>query len=133
MFTQELNYKENLKNNTSNKSKNRKRKNICFNPRFCKLSNINIGNFFLNLIDKHFNNNNPSKKIFNRKTLRISHSCVNNVENIIDSHNSILFIVMNRKGITLLVNLGLKMNALLEEYACQKMWFMKPLSSQRKI
>ena len=35
------------------KNKNRCR-NIWFKPPFCKLSNINIGKYFLGLINKHF-------------------------------------------------------------------------------
>ena len=31
--------------------KNRKRKIIWFNPTFCKLTNINVGKYFLKLID----------------------------------------------------------------------------------
>ena len=65
----------NMLNNTSDKNnndssyrnkktKNRKRNVIWFNPPFCKLSTINIGKYFLRLIDKHFNGNNPLKKIF---------------------------------------------------------------------
>ena len=53
--------------------KNRKRKIIWFNPPFCKLVNINVGNFFF----KHFNQFNKLHKIFNWKTLKISYSCMN--------------------------------------------------------
>ena len=47
--------------------KNRKRKIIWFNL-YCKLVNMNIGKYFLKLIDKHFNQNDILHKIFNRKT-----------------------------------------------------------------
>ena len=50
--------------------KNRKRKIIWFKPTFCKLVNINIGKYFLKLMDKHFNQNNILHKIFNRKILK---------------------------------------------------------------
>ena len=46
----------NNNNHTGNnncKNKNRHRK-IWFNPPFCKLSNFNIGKYFLNSIEKHF-------------------------------------------------------------------------------
>ena len=69
------------------KSKNRKRKILWFNPPFCNLSTIEIGRYFLKLIDKHFNNNNPLNKIFNRKTIKISYSCTNNISKIITNHN----------------------------------------------
>ena len=41
-------------NNYDQKNKNRKRKIIWFNPPFCKLANIDVGKYFLRLIDKHF-------------------------------------------------------------------------------
>ena len=47
----------------NNKTKNRNRKVIWFNPAFCKSSTINIDKYFPRLIDKHFNENNPLKKI----------------------------------------------------------------------
>ena len=63
-------------NNTyDQKNKNRKRKIIWFNPPFCKLANIDVGKYFLRLIDKHFKQDNILHKIFNRKTLKISYSC----------------------------------------------------------
>ena len=49
------------------KNKNRKRKIIWFNPPFCKLANIDVGKYFLRVIDKHFKQDNILHKIFNRK------------------------------------------------------------------
>ena len=45
-------------NNYNQKNKNRKRKIIWFNPPFCKLANIDVGKYFLRLIDKHFKQDN---------------------------------------------------------------------------
>ena len=70
--------KENTKCNKEISRRNKKRKIIWFNPTFCKLVNINIGKYFLKLIDKHFNQNDILPKIFNRKTLIISYSCTKN-------------------------------------------------------
>ena len=61
--------------NKENRRKNRKRKIIWFNPPFCRITNINIGKYFLKLVDKHFKHGNKLHKIFNRKTLIISYSC----------------------------------------------------------
>ena len=83
-ITNEIN-KEN--NNYDQKNKNRKRKIIWFNPPFCKLANIDVGKYFLRLIDKHFKQDNILHKIFNRKTLKISYSCNRNISQIINSHN----------------------------------------------
>ena len=69
------------------KTKNRKRNVIWFNPTFCKLFTINIGKYFLRLIDKHLDGNNLLKKIFNRKTIKISYSCTYNLYKIISNHN----------------------------------------------
>ena len=53
--------------------KNRKRKIIWFNTLFCQLATINVGKYFLKLIDKHFKHDNILYKIFNGKTLKISY------------------------------------------------------------
>ena len=73
--------------NKENRRKNKKRKIIWFNPPFCRLANINIGKYFLKLVDKHFKHGNKLHKIFNRKTLKISYSCMKNIFQIINSHN----------------------------------------------
>ena len=62
--------------------KNRHRKIIWFIIPFSKLSNINIGKYFLNLIDKNFQKNNPQSKIF-----KISYSCTSNMSKIMYNHN----------------------------------------------
>ena len=56
------------------KTEHRKRKVIWFNLPFCKTSNIDIGKYFLKLKDRHFNKDSPLNRIFNRNTLKISHS-----------------------------------------------------------
>ena len=72
-------------NNYDQKNKNRKRKIIWFNPPFYKLANIDVGKYFLRLIDKHFKQDNILHKIFNRKTLKISYSRTKNISQIIKS------------------------------------------------
>ena len=39
-------------------------------PAFCRLASINVGKYFLRLIDKHFKHDNILHKIFNRKTFK---------------------------------------------------------------
>ena len=75
-------------NNYDQKIKIEKRKIIWFNPPFGKLSNTDVGKYFLRLIDKHFKQDNILHKIFNRKTLKISYSCTKNISQIINSHNN---------------------------------------------
>ena len=72
----------------SNKRKNRQRNNILwYNPPFSKNTSTNIGHKFLTLIDKHFPTEHKLRKIFNRNTIKISYSCMNNTKKIIDNHN----------------------------------------------
>ena len=42
---------------------------------------------FLSLIDKHFPKDHSLRKIFNRNTIKISYSCMNNTKQVIDNHN----------------------------------------------
>ena len=58
--------------------KNRYRRVIWFNFPFCKLTNINIRKYFLNLLDKHFNRDNPLRKNFNREIVKTSYCILNN-------------------------------------------------------
>ena len=70
------------------KRRNRQRNNIFwYNPPFSKNVNTNIGHRFLTLVDKHFPKENKLRKIFNRNTINISYSCMNNTKQIIDNHN----------------------------------------------
>ena len=73
---------------TPNKRKNRQRSNILwYNPPFSKNTSTNIGHKFLALVDKHFPKDHELRKIFNRNTIKISYSCMNNTKQIIDNHN----------------------------------------------
>ena len=73
---------------TTAKRKNRQRNNILwYNPPFSKNVNTNIGHKFLTLVDKHFPKDHKLRKIFNRNTIKISYSCMNNTKQIIDNHN----------------------------------------------
>ena len=83
--------------NGPDNSRNRKRKVIWFNPPYCKISKLGIGRTFLNLINKHFNQNNPLTKILNRNTLKISYSCTPNMSSIINAHNKKILNEYHRK------------------------------------
>ncbi len=63
--------------------RNRQRNIIWFNPPFSKNVKTNIARNFLCLIDKHFPPNHKLHKIFNRNTVKVSYSCMNNVKSII--------------------------------------------------
>jgi len=71
----------------SSKEKNRKRKIIWFNPPFSSNVKTKVGKIFINLVNKHFYKGNKFHKIFNRNTLKVSFSCMQNIEMIISAHN----------------------------------------------
>ena len=77
---------------TTNKRKIRQRSNILwYNPSLDKNVSTKIGLRFLALVDKHFLKDHKHRKIFNRNTIKISYSCMNNTEQIIDNHNKCIF------------------------------------------
>ena len=67
--------------------RNRQRNITWFNPPYSQNVETKVGKCFLQLIDLHFPKSNPLHKIFNRNTLKLSYSCMNNVKSIISSHN----------------------------------------------
>ena len=73
--------------NTKTNKKTRKRKIIWFNPPCCLSVKTNVGRIFLKLIKKHFPKGNSLNKIFNKKTVKISYSCMGNISSIISSNN----------------------------------------------
>ena len=72
------------------KKRTRNRKSIWFNPPYSSSVKTNIGKLFLNMIKKHFPPTHRYAKIFNRHTLRLSYSCMPNVDAIIKQHNNFL-------------------------------------------
>jgi hypothetical protein len=76
-------------NNPPNpRNRTRKRKNIIwFNPPFSKNVVTNVGREFFKILDRHFPRNSPLNKIFNRNTVKLSYSCMDNIATIINTHN----------------------------------------------
>ena len=68
--------------------RNRPRNILWFNPPFSKTVKTNVGQRFLNLIDKHFPPENPLHKIFNRTTVKVSYSCMPNMKSFLHKHNA---------------------------------------------
>lgn len=68
--------------------RNRQRNIIWFNPPFSKNVKTNIARNFLNLVDTHFPANHKLHKIFNRNTVKVSYSCMNNIRSLITKHNT---------------------------------------------
>ena len=78
-----------FKPNEQKKKRNRKRKITWFNPPHNCAVKSNIGKQFLNIVEKHFpkSHTNKYKKIFNKDTLKLSYSCMPNMNKIISGHN----------------------------------------------
>ena len=80
-------YKQPLIYRKSNPNKRkRKRQVLWFNPPFSETVKTNVGSKFLHLIDKHFKGT-ELEKYFNRKTVKVSYSCMPNAGAIIAGHN----------------------------------------------
>ena len=45
---------------------------------------------FSHLLDKHFSRNDKYYRIFNCNDVKISYSCIDNIKNIISSHNKVI-------------------------------------------
>ena len=73
---------------TTKKQRARTRNVTWYNPPFNAAVKTPIGRKFRNLIQKHFGENSPLKKIFNKNTLKLSYSCMKNMEAIIKGHNN---------------------------------------------
>ena len=90
-FNATLTYEQFTSNENSDSNKaqrrNRQRNTIWYNPPYSKNVKTNIGQRFLQLIDKHFPSSNKLHKIFNRHNVRISYSCLDNMSSFINRHN----------------------------------------------
>ena len=65
----------------------RKRNVMYFNPPYSENVKTNIGKEFLKLVSRHFPPEHQLHNLFNRKNLKISYSCMPNIEKIIKGHN----------------------------------------------
>ena len=81
------NYKLHYEPDIANKQRKRKRDILWYNPPYSLNVQTNIGRKFLSLIDKHFPKHHILGKIFNRNTVKVSYSCMNNTKQIIEAHN----------------------------------------------
>ena len=79
-FTVELKYLPNEVQELGNKNRRkRKRKIIWFNPPYSKNVKTNVGKVFLKLLKKNLRTSHILHKVFNRNTVKISYSCMKNV------------------------------------------------------
>ena len=82
-----LTYEPPTNSENSRRNRNRRRKTIWYNPPFSLNVRTNIGRRFLRIVDECFPRNHKLARIFNRNTLKISYSCMQNIGNIITGHN----------------------------------------------
>ena len=87
-YSQKLEYVVKNNNPINKKKKNRPRKVIWYNPPYCRLSNIDIGRRYIDLIYRCFPEEHPLRKICNKSNLKISYSCCKNIDRIISAQNS---------------------------------------------
>ena len=86
-YNEKLSY---TKENNEINQKSRKRNIRWFNPPYSKSVKTNIDKLFLRLTNKHFPPTHKYRKIFNRKTIKISYSCMPNIKSKISIHNKII-------------------------------------------
>ena len=70
--------------------KSRQRNIIWFNPPFNKSVKTNVAKIFFRFSDKHFPRTNRLNKMFNRKTVKVSYNCMENVRQIIKNTTTLL-------------------------------------------
>ena len=83
-------YNEKLAYITPENRNTRRRRNrdvLWYNPPFDKQVKTNVGKTFLKLIERHFPPNHRLRGLLNRNTVKISYSCMPDIDSAISSHN----------------------------------------------
>ena len=95
LYSVDVEKEKDTENTPSNKStqntqdkRPRKRNITWYNPPYSANVATNIGKTFLALIDKCFPKGHTLNKILNRNTIKLSYSCLPNVERAIQNHNN---------------------------------------------
>ena len=86
-YETKLKYRPELKQPNETNRRNRARKVIWFNPPYSMNVVTNVAKRFLGLICKHFPQQHRLHKIFNKNNMKVSYSCLPNMNNIINAHN----------------------------------------------
>ena len=60
---------------------------IWFNPPYSANVKTNIGKTFFGIIKKHFPDGSELSKLFNKKSVKLSYSCMPNMKSLISGHN----------------------------------------------
>ena len=85
-YTRRLTYSPTQEQAPKNKRK-RTRNITWYNPPLDSNVKTNLGRKFLHIVYRCFPKNHPLHKIFDRHTLKLSHSCMSNMKSIISPHN----------------------------------------------
>ena len=86
---------ENISPSSENKAKNRSRNITWFHPPYSKHVTTNVGKKFLSIVHDCFKKSHPLRKIFNKNTIKVSYSCMPNLEAKISSHNKTILANLN--------------------------------------
>ncbi len=87
-YNYHLKYDPEAKSDKNNSRKRTRSRNVTwFNPPYSENVKTNIGRKFFNLLDKCFPPGHELHKLLNRNTVKLSYSCMRNVEKIISTHN----------------------------------------------
>ena len=70
------------------RNRKRNRKVVWYNPPFSSHVKTDVGKKFLQLLDVHFPTGHRYAGLFNRSKVKISYSCMPNMETLIKSHNT---------------------------------------------
>ena len=81
-----LEYRDGERSNTQ-KRRNRPRKILWFNPPYNMEVVNNLGKEFFTLLKRNFPSGNPLYKIFNKDCVKLSYSCMPNINSIINKSN----------------------------------------------
>ena len=69
------------------KKRKRRRTIIWFNPPYSANVKTNIGKRFFGILKKHFPEGSELEKLFNKKSVKLSYSCMANMKSSIAAHN----------------------------------------------
>ena len=89
-YNHQLRFEEKSTDQTRSEKKTRRRNITSYNPPFSKNVSTNVGKKFLNIVKQSFPNGHPLRKIFNKNTLKVSNSCMPNLDAKISAHNKSL-------------------------------------------
>ena len=70
------------------KLQTRKRQIVWLYPPYGANVKTNVGKIFMRLVDKHFPRHHKYYKLFNRNNIKLTYSCIPNMNNVIWKHDS---------------------------------------------